>query len=974
MAFPTQEDKSNISIITKEIAEQNSEAATVLSKIISPDNIQQERSNRKELVIPSEIKNQSSKLWKKIKINDDILELFPDAQIAVEIIVSAITCPNDLLTSSLIYTAPEDFPMHDSVKKGICEIIEQHIDKYYKLKDKLPEMLKQALFTKGAYVECIIPENSLDDLINSTAMYYDQQALSNKLQKASGTESFDINSKEKNFFLGSDGLNIELNKDDKSRFTINGKKFSFPNVGIESIDNNIIKTSNTRDITIDARIVGSGQYEVKLPLPKISEDWSRIKNITHTAKEISKRIFNTRFRSSGTESISINKLTGNAEISPEERVTLDFLNAYMKTSKSERERMSEDESVIAIKTKDEATRKAIGRPLVFNVPVESIIPVHSPLDCTEHLGYFVVLDENGSIVDFTNDDGKLADNEYGNPINISVGDSSDMISKGRRNTQALTTDEPCLTNNEEIFTEIVYEMLSKRLKDGAFGDIAKLNRDNNNLIYKLMFRRALQNKATEIVFLPSELVSYYAFEYRDNGTGKSLFEKTALLYSIRATLLMTSIIANVKNSINTTNVDITLPEEVTDADAVLEQISSIIIKNREHFLPLGLIRPTDIQEVLTRMGYKFSVSSPNMPEIKIDANDSNRNITVPNQEVDDKLMEMQCLTFGITPDMIKQGFDPEFATAIVGRQNLLTKRIKNKILRTNELNSIHVRKILKNDEELRHKIFEFLASNFQKLSLFLGNSINEMQGGTKKTIEIGQEAFALYMEKCLIAFEEGLEVCLPEQQVSSSSAMMDNLNAAFSNIDTIVDAVFSSDVISQDLLGETIGNKQQAIIGLMKSALKKAWVTNNDALPEFDDMFIKATDIKDTGNNTFTDFFGDLKIVLDKFSSAYRYRKELSKESDEIKKIDDEETTDSWGDSSSSGGWGDSGSSDDSGSGDDSGGGDDGGFGFDDGGDGGFGGDEGGDEGSDQNLDESDDDNPTKGTDDEIKGWDSFEE
>lgn len=961
---------SAIGVVVNKLTTDHKDIAAILSKLqedaSDTDNSTMTKNKDLNKVDYPTLKTHSEKNNEKTKTNDDILRIFPDALIAQEILVGCIVAPNSFKQINLNYTGPMDFPILDTVKKGVMSIVKEHIEKYYKLEDKLRDIVREALFSKGSYIECFIPEASLDDAINA------------------GTESIKKFGKDVNIFLSEDksndygniiqSLSPGLNSNNIVDVNVSYKD-KFSNLGVNK-DYNF----TTKGLVLDNNLT--------IPLPKITENIKSLRNITQDIKKIKEGL-----RAGNLSSNILFDKSGNITRTKEEDEMLDFLRVFTKKAENRRSIMSdEDDNVLRINSRIDASRKSIGRPLVLKVKSESVIPVHSPYDKKDHVGYFILLDETGKLLDLeADDDAYLQDPDSGAPVNIGTIDHNAFITQARRNTEAMTSEADSLSVNEELFTSIVHEMLDSRLKKGAFGDLALLNKQDNQLIYKMMFFRALKNKATQMLFLPSELVAYYAYEYRKDGTGRSLLEKTSFLYSLRAMLLMATVNASLTNAVNTQEVTIDLDEKILNVEEVVSQVQEALISNREMTFPIGTINPITLQSLLARSGYKLNVNSPNLPQINISTSDSSRSVTVPDESLDEKLKDMQLLSMGITPEMVKQGNEVDFATIATSRQLLFDTRVSLLRQQTDNLNTEYVRKVFKADEDLREKVEKYIISNFKILSAFLAKNINDKQE-TNNSMSISDDAFILYTNKAMEAFEEGLEVKLPKSELEDGGPVIKNMQSVFSNIDTTIDTMFTSDLLSSDFLGETLGNKSQLIITMLKTALKRKWIVENNALPDLIEIIKPITDASDDADNMFNGFISDLESVIEQFASAYNLRKKLGKQSDVIKKIDEEGNDEykSWGDSASGGSWEDSGSddsgSDDSGGdeGGDEGGGDEGGggdddfdFGSDD--DTGDDGDDGGEgEDDDQSLDDDmsddddgggDDDNPTKGTEDEISGW-----
>lgn len=973
MADNTTRNKDAGFVVNK-LLKDHKEIAAILSKFQKDSNDSENNGKTDENKIAMDyptLKTHSEKNNEKTKTNDDIMALFPDSVIAREILVGSIVTPNSFKEIAINYKAPGDFPMLDVVKKGVCNIIKEHINKYYKLEYNLKDIVREALFEKGSYVECFIPEASLDDAINN----YKE-----------GNESIKPALKDSNYTdiikslkpgLESSIVNIETNE---------YRKYSY-------LDSTNSKKTN-------ANVEGIRMGDKVLPLPVITDNPKLLRNVKKDIKEASGKL-----RAGNLGYLSIDQ-EGNVTMTKkskddlesrtkEEDSILDFLDIFSKDPEmvnKKNNNSDEDTSLLVIKNRTDASRKSIGRPLVLSVPTEGVIPIHSPYDKSDHIGYFILLDENGKLLDMSgSDDSYLQDPDSSTPVQVGTVDHNSFITQGRRNTEAMTKEVDSMSINEELFADIVHGMVAKKLKEGAFADLALFNKQDNQLIYKLMFFRALKNRGTQMLFLPADQVVYYAYEYRKDGTGRSLLEKNSFIYSLRAILLMATINASLTNAQNIQEVTVDLGENVSNVEEVVSQIQEALISNREMTFPIGTVSPLTLQTILARSGYKFNINSPRLPQVSISSSDTARSVTVPDEALDEKLKSMQLLAMGITPEMVKQGEDVDFATIATSRQLLFDNRISLLRQRTDELNSEYVRKVLKNDEELRTKIERYLISNFKTISVYLAKNINKMDE-TNDSMTVSQQAFILYVNKAMQSLEEGIEVKLPKSELEDGGPIMKNMNTVFQNIDSTVDALFTSDVLSTEFLGDTIGNKATLMTAMLKTALKRKWVVENNAVPDLIDLMKPITPESDETDNAFTSMIEDIESIVKQFSVAYNIRKKLGEESEVLKKIDDEGNPgyeDSWGAGSGGSSWdsGDSGGGDsggdEGGEGDDSG--DDGSGGGDDdwGSDDMGGGDEGGDddtgEDDDQSLDEGDedddssgsddDDNPTKGTDDEIEGW-----
>ena len=142
-----------------ELVKQDAAAASILSKL-TRDNTN--KSPNSEMLNLPDI---ASANYDRIQNNEDVVQLFPDVELCIQILTSCIISPNDMLSNKLTYIPPElKLPME--LKRSLLEKIEDYIEKTYKINSNMSNILREALFTKGAYIEAIIPEASLDDIIS----------------------------------------------------------------------------------------------------------------------------------------------------------------------------------------------------------------------------------------------------------------------------------------------------------------------------------------------------------------------------------------------------------------------------------------------------------------------------------------------------------------------------------------------------------------------------------------------------------------------------------------------------------------------------------------------------------------------------------------------------------------------------------------------------------------------------------------
>ena len=96
-------------------------------------------------------------------LNNDIFTLFPNIQLAIEIMTSSILSPNTMTGEEYNLTINNKILPLDIVGT-ISNVIKDHIDTNYNFKDRLYNIIEETIYTKGSYCELILPPNLITDL------------------------------------------------------------------------------------------------------------------------------------------------------------------------------------------------------------------------------------------------------------------------------------------------------------------------------------------------------------------------------------------------------------------------------------------------------------------------------------------------------------------------------------------------------------------------------------------------------------------------------------------------------------------------------------------------------------------------------------------------------------------------------------------------------------------------------------------
>ena len=729
----------------------------------------------------------------RIQDNTNITQLFPDIELAVQILISSILSPKDMLKTSLLYTNSKAV-MSSSITMKLNKIVATNLDEHYKLVEDLPKILRATLFTSGSYARVILPESIVDEIINGNAKV-SLESMSDIFVDATTTKNLNILGSP----LATRNVATEL-------FNYSGNGVAYENrMTIDSGTGATVATSfnGTVEVTDNYQLL-------KLPLVMKAKNKEQLKHLTQTALE-----------------------------------SLDMTNEGL-AKKLYKQQRPGYENVIVLSKPSQAKRKSVGRPLVMRIPSESIIPVSTPGDETRHIGYFVLVDINGNPQTVLSNQGDINAMNSGDVRNTQNKSLSSMLIQKAENNLASSNTVVTLDNISKIYSNIVESDLLTRLRTGIYGD--NINIGNNDDVYRIMLARSLANKLTRLIFIPVELTSYYAFKYFPNGVGKSYLDDVKVLTSLRAILLFSKVMALTKNSIALTHVNMTLDPNDADPQKSIEIAIHEVSKVRQQYFPLGINSPSDLVAWVQRAGLEFSFEGhPGLPQVKFDTETKNMSHTVPDSDLDELLRKQTIMSFGLSPEVVDNGFNQEFATTVVANNVLFSKRVAQlQDILTPQITD-DVKRIILNDPVIIAELIEVLGNNTKDLEASL--SAEEKEVYAENPDEIIKKYVGRYIDTLMVE--------LPKPDITSLKSQAEDYEDYKTALDSTLSAWISSDFITSDLAGELSGNIE-TIVAVLKNYYLRAWMANNNYMSELADI----TTLSDVGKPTI-DVYEVNKVHID---------------------------------------------------------------------------------------------------------------
>ena len=328
--------------------------------------------------------------------------------------------------------------------------------------------------------------------------------------------------------------------------------------------------------------------------------------------------------------------------------------------------------------------------------------------------------------------------------------SDGILNRAISGLKTMTEDSKDLENMEDIYSGILHNTIVKKISEGKLRNIGNLSKDQNFL--RLMFNRALKGKKTKIVYLPVDVVSYFAYEYKDNGMGLSRLEKISVLMSMRAIMLFAKLMANIKNSIPITEVEATIDSKEPDVKAAMNKIISSTLKNHQVSLPIGTADVNSLVQWVHNLGYVYNISSDRLPDTKVKLQDSSRNVKIPEDTISEILEELCYMEFFMNSDMVKSFKEVNFATTVVTQNKLYENRIMKQQLKTEINMTKKIKTILTNDAVLRNKLIDILISNITELKKLNKELLSLISSNKVTDEELAEILLELVIDDLVVSF------------------------------------------------------------------------------------------------------------------------------------------------------------------------------------------------------------------------------
>ncbi len=342
-----------------QLARDNPDLAAVISKLTTPITAPMYNNDgNRDHLMPSTAAFKTAAETTAQNINDaqTVMQILPDMELAAQILVSSIISPKDMMTTELTYTIAEGL-MAPDISAAMIARTRLYFEQDHKIEPLLPKILRDILFDKGSFAMAVIPENSIDEVINNQSNRVSMESLSEVINPDGTVRSLGL--------LGpavKATPTIERTSSGVSLESLQPYHYDKTNRGVVSLEG-IINKEGANDTFLT---VTDNPSVLKIPL------------INQKIRE--QRILNA-VGSRAMESFT----------NPANRLTDREMSGLVYKN-----RQFGYKPVTSLKTQEQLRRHTVGNPLILHLPSESVIPVYVPGTVEQQVGFFVLLDADGN--------------------------------------------------------------------------------------------------------------------------------------------------------------------------------------------------------------------------------------------------------------------------------------------------------------------------------------------------------------------------------------------------------------------------------------------------------------------------------------------------------------------------------------------------------------------------------------------------
>lgn len=813
----------------------NNQAAAIATKLVEARTMNLTGVNGTNGRNPNSLilQNQAKRLSSDITTAQNLREMLPDIEMAAQLLVSSILSPQDMVSRDIYYKLQfDDFPT------GLVSRVSKHLSDFftnvYPIRSFISTAIEDALFNTGSYPLLVVPETGLDSVIN----YGGSMSL-----EEFGADYYDPNSGTAPSIglLGPSDFVLE-NKDGKRKLV---ERKTAPVFSAEQLGGLAPLLSAEEAKSEYMSLTFSDNVNVLKYPAALEEGQAKMR------KRAMSNAYGRRARS---------KVEWNTE-------ALELGDQEMAAIRGE---MARDRSspgyTIQLHPMDRYSRKPVGHPLVMRLPPECVINIHPAGKPECPIYHLILLDEYGSPLYRAKGSDYYRQLEYtqtqapGQDLNNTLADIANRGVYGNRQRTSSTE----LMELRATAQSVVQQDILSRLKNGRVN--ANLEIAANNNAYEIMLARHLANKGTQLLMVPVELMTYFAYDYNEDGTGRSLLDKTKILATQRATLQFANIMRAVRSAVGSTQVNVALDPDDANPDQTMQVIRHELARTRSQSMPLSVDNAYDLVSYLQNAGVSIvATGNPNYPETSVTQEERTIPNTQPFEDLEERKKREHFLGFGLPPELVDSLGNVEFAQSITSSNLLFAKRILAYQEPTTNLFNDHMHKYIWNSGQLLEELQEIVVEELKEMSKKDLVKIMDYLDIATRANEEKRSKSELLIESCIDELVKRFSISLPAPDTKKFEMQKMQMDEYIEGLDVGLRQWVSADMIS-GLIESRESSAIEAFFQHVKAYFVRKFMVANSIMPELQElmgnqdtagsgMVVDVKELLDSTQKTLQDLF-----------------------------------------------------------------------------------------------------------------------
>lgn len=773
---------------------------------ISESPLYRRRPVPQEHTIMTYLEQVSDNTHTKIEELKNLTIVAPEIKMAKRVVCSTIMSPQDLQTNKVNITMEYE-GLSEDVKNKILEKLNSYFNSEYHFAAKLFDWLQCAGFEEGAKAVLVLPKHELDvqNVISDVLVGHENLGMKECIDRIKESDS-----------------NLYYPIPDRGSTEAIRQK----------VPEDLLLRKEMLDEFLDAEIeaglddLGVDDF-LKENYPNgIRDDASEDKKvIIKTKKDMSKLIREGTFKllnrnGDGTVVVTrdLSPITKNAGKTSEK------LEELLKDAKAQMTGFDPNDKncqiASAIRCYSISDTIKIGKddlPIVIEIPSDAVIPVCAPRDNTNHIGYFILVDENGQPISGNNNYFKTGSTDVTNRLAMSA-------AKGVYGNATLTSFSELSTNPqivlqqmEDVFAVAVNKLLESKLRDDG---LTGLNVNVHNAVGKALFLNLLANNRIRMIFVPEPMLVYYRFDHRKDGTGKTLLEDSAQLLALRTTFMIARLMAAIDNATLHRTIEVDLDEKDTNPAQTMQMlVRQAVSKYTPSF-------STEVQTAAESLvSRNLSVKPKSMAgttdNLSVNIDKSYGNSQAPDTDLMDKLNNWIGMGIGGLPaSVLNQLGENEFSRSVATTNMYFANSVAGWQMAIQPYNK---------------KFIANYVSSCSRLVDMIRDSIKGDKDGEPKNLKENQSSDVEddKLETAVKDIIQSLDVSLPPPQMAVKKAQFEEIQSFSDMIEKIVGIIYSDDIVVDDELKGNMNVIRAAITSkLLREFLPKLGCNAIADIPE----------------------------------------------------------------------------------------------------------------------------------------------